>query len=78
MKREMCEAIAPKLVQDGLYMVGLDVIDGKIIEINITSPCFFIKEINSMFDINLERRIVDYFEQLFDSKISNKALAGVS
>ena len=35
--------IKNKFEQDGIYLAGLDVIDGKIIEINITSPCFFIK-----------------------------------
>ena len=29
-------------------MAGLDVIEGKIIEVNVTSPCYFIKEINSL------------------------------
>ena len=44
----------------GLSMVGLDVIDGKIIEINVTSPCYFIREINQHFGINLNERLVDY------------------
>ena len=35
--------IAQTLINDGVYIAGLDVIDGKIIEINITSPCFFYK-----------------------------------
>lgn len=38
---------------------GLDVIDEKIIEINVTSPCYFIKEINNYFSTNLEKVIVD-------------------
>ena len=64
-EREICNSIAPKLMQDGLHMVGLDVIENKIIEINVTkSPCFFIKEINHMFNTRLEVRIVDYFESL--------------
>ncbi|OGI03162.1 MAG: hypothetical protein A2104_07160 [Candidatus Melainabacteria bacterium GWF2_32_7] len=63
-EREMGNIIAPKLLQDGLFMVGLDVIDNKIIEINVTSPCFFIKEINQMFNVKLEERIVDYLESL--------------
>ena len=31
-------AIAPRLVQDGLYFVGLDLIGGKLTEVNVTSP----------------------------------------
>ena len=46
--REICRVISKKLVEDGLLLVGLDVIDGKMIEINVTSPCFFIKEIKTV------------------------------
>lgn len=66
-EREICYSIAPKLMQDGLFLVGLDVIENKIIEINVTSPCFFIKEINHMFNTKLEVRIIDYFEHLITS-----------
>ena len=52
--------VAKKLNSMGIYMSGLDVIDGKIIEVNVTSPCYFIKEINSLFDIKLEEEICDY------------------
>ena len=54
--------ISDKLLKDGVIMAGLDTIDSKIIEINITSPCFFIKEINSLYGINLEKIIVDKLE----------------
>jgi len=67
-QREMCKAITPKLLEDGLYFVGLDVIDDMIIEINVTSPCFFIREINNMYGVNLEKRVVDYIESLLCSK----------
>ena len=52
--------VAKELNEMGLSMVGLDVIDGKIIEINVTSPCYFIREINQHFGINLNERLVDY------------------
>jgi len=67
-EREICENISPKLLNDGLYLVGLDIIDGNIIEINVTSPCFFIKEINSMFNTRLEVKIVDMLENLLNKK----------
>ena len=41
-------------------MAGLDVIDNKIIEVNVTSPCYFIKEINAIYNINLVDEITDY------------------
>lgn len=35
---KLVERIAPELVRRGLWLTGLDVIDGKLVEINITSP----------------------------------------
>ena len=52
--------VAKKLNDMGIKMAGLDVIDNKIIEINVTSPCYFIKEINAIYDINLVDEITDY------------------
>lgn len=36
--RAIAEVVGPRLREDGLLFVGLDVIDGKLIEINVTSP----------------------------------------
>lgn len=60
--------VKDKFENDGIYLAGLDVIDGKIIEINITSPCFFINEINTIFNINFEKIIVDRIESYIKSK----------
>ena len=57
-----------KFEKDGVYLAGLDVIDGKIIEINITSPCFFIKEINEFFNINFEQLIADKIESYANAR----------
>ena len=35
---EICATVAPKLREDGLYFVGLDVIGGYLTEVNVTSP----------------------------------------
>jgi glutathione synthase len=37
-EREICAAIGPALRQRGLILVGIDVIDGLLTEINVTSP----------------------------------------
>ena len=52
--------IAEKLNSIGIEMAGLDVINQKIIEVNVTSPCYFIKEINNIYNIQLEKALVDY------------------
>lgn len=52
--------VAKELNRLGLPLVGLDVIDGKIIEINVTSPCYFIKEINHHHGVHLEKEITEF------------------
>jgi uncharacterized hydrophobic protein (TIGR00271 family) len=37
-EREICETIGPELKRRGLVFVGIDVIDGWLTEINVTSP----------------------------------------
>jgi glutathione synthase len=37
-ERELVEDIAPRLRQDGLYFVGLDLIGQRLTEVNVTSP----------------------------------------
>jgi glutathione synthase len=37
-EREICAAIGPELKKRGLLFVGIDVIGGKMTEINVTSP----------------------------------------
>lgn len=37
-EREICERLGPSLKQRGLLFVGIDVIDGHLTEINVTSP----------------------------------------
>ncbi len=62
--------IAAGLLEKGVYLAGLDVVEDKILEINITSPCFFIKEINSKFNIQLEKIIIDKLENLIKTHSS--------
>lgn len=35
---ELAEAVRPKLVQDGIFIAGLDIVDDKLLEVNIFSP----------------------------------------
>ncbi len=66
-QKNMEKIISKTLLKDGVYMAGLDVIDDKIIEINITSPCFFINEINSLYNINLEKIIFNKIMNLVEA-----------
>ncbi len=66
-QKEIENIISETLLKDGVYMAGLDVIEDKIIEINVTSPCFFINEINSLYNIQFEKIIFNKLENLINS-----------
>jgi len=70
-ERKLESVVKDKFEHDGVYLAGLDVIDGKIIEINITSPCFFIDEINHIFNINFERIISDRITDSLYAKLQS-------
>jgi glutathione synthase len=59
--RAICHTLAPRLAADGLYFVGLDVIDGFVTEINVTSPTG-IQEIDRFDDVSLEAQVLDFVE----------------
>lgn len=67
-QKKIEKIISKTLLDDGVYMAGLDVIEDKIIEINITSPCFFINEINSLYKINFEKIIFDKLENVINQR----------
>jgi glutathione synthase len=59
--REICAALAPLLREDGLYLVGLDVIGSYLTEVNVTSPTG-IQEINALNGVRLESQVIDFVE----------------
>ena len=59
--KELCRIIAPRLKEDGLYFVGLDVIGDWITEINVTSPTCLV-EINNLNDVKIEKKLIDFVE----------------
>ncbi len=61
--------VAKELDSIGIPLVGLDVIDGKIIEVNVTSPCYFIKENNNHFGCELEKEITNFILSRVDEKL---------
>jgi glutathione synthase len=60
--RRILERIAPALRRDGLFFVGIDVIDGFLTEVNVTSPTG-VQEINRLEDRHLEEEILDGVER---------------
>ena len=58
----MCKKIGAKLKELGLYFVGIDVIEGYLTEINVTSPTG-IQRINKLNNVSLE---AIFWDELFD------------
>jgi len=56
------ETIAPKLREDGLFFVGIDVIGGQLTEVNVTSPTG-IQEINALEGGTREARVIEAVEK---------------
>jgi len=63
----MCEIIGEKLVKDGIYFAGLDIISGKLIEINVLSPGT-IADINKLNNVKLQENIIDFLEEVVAGK----------
>ena len=59
-EKEKFTRVAKELNARGIYMAGLDVIDEQIIEVNVTSPCYFIREINNHFGCHVEEKIINF------------------
>ncbi|WP_082113246.1 glutathione synthase [Kordia jejudonensis] len=69
-EKALCKQIGPKLVNDGLFFVGIDVIGGKLVEVNVMSPGG-ITYINKVYKVKLQEKVIDFVE----SKVSDKLQA---
>ena len=60
-EKALCKQIGPKLVNDGLYFVGIDVIGGKLVEVNVMSPGG-ITYMNKVYKTKIQARVIDFVE----------------
>ncbi len=61
--RRIVSRVGPFLKDHGLFFVGIDVIGGKLTEINVTSPTG-VQEIDALENTNLEAVVIDRIETL--------------
>ncbi len=66
-EKALCKALGPQLVRDGLYLVGLDVINGKLIEVNVLSPGG-ITRINKLNRVKLQKNVLDFIENVVSAR----------
>ncbi len=56
MEKKICSYLGPIFKKNNLFLVGIDLIDEKLTEINVTSPTG-IKQIDELYDTNLSSEI---------------------
>ena len=61
-EERICRVIKDKLIADGLYFVGIDIIADKLVEVNCVSPGG-IPRINRLNHDRLERTVIDFIER---------------
>ncbi|MGB5596670.1 MAG: glutathione synthase, partial [Crocosphaera sp.] len=58
-EHNICDFVGPRLRQNALYFVGIDVIGGYLTEVNVTSPTG-IREIDLLDDTNLGQQVIEW------------------
>jgi glutathione synthase len=78
--QDIVNIVAPKLIKDGLFFVGLDIVNDKLIEINLLSPGgmnYFeevgLPDFSSNVIAAIERKI--HYRDKYKGELSNKVLA---
>ncbi len=66
-EKTICQRIGPRLVADGLYFVGLDIIEGKLLEVNVCSPGGLVR-INKLNRVKLQKNVLDFVEEVVNTK----------
>lgn len=61
-ERRICELLRPRLVADGLYFVGVDLVGDKILEINVFAPGG-IANINQLYDVDVGTAVIRDLER---------------
>lgn len=68
---EICKKVGPILKRDGIDFAGIDIINGKLIEINVTSPGG-IMEVNDLSKVNLQAKVIDYVESVVEERKNSR------
>ena len=56
------EAMSDKLVADGMFLVGIDVIGGKVVEINAESPGGM-QSVERLYEVDVAETVIDALER---------------
>jgi glutathione synthase len=67
-EKDLCRRIGPKLVNDGLFFVGIDVINGMLVEVNVMSPGG-ITYINRAYKTRIQEKVIDFVEDKVQERL---------
>ena len=71
-QKRICTKVGKKLLSDGIYFAGLDMIGDKILEVNVLNPGG-ITNINKLSKLKLHKNVVDFFEEKVHEKVEKRA-----
>ena len=61
----MAEAVRPKLIADGMFLVGLDIVGDKLMEVNVFSPGG-LGSCESLYEAKFTDAVIDALEHKVD------------
>jgi glutathione synthase len=76
----IAETVRPKLIADGMFLVGLDIVGDKLLEINVFTPGG-LNNLSQMYETDFTQSVIDVLEHkvtirdAYRGKVSNRDLA---
>jgi len=76
----IAETVRPKLVQDGMFLVGLDIVGDKLLEINVFTPGG-LNNLSQMYEVDFPLSVIEALERKVETRkgyrgtLSNRELA---
>lgn len=77
---KIAETVRPKLIQDGMFLVGLDIVGDKLLEINVFTPGG-LNNLSQMYDTDFTQSVIAALEEkvairaAYSGTINNRQLA---
>lgn len=68
---EVAELIRPQLVQDGIFLAGIDLVDDQLLEINVFSPAGLVRA-KSLTGVDFPRVVIEAVERKLEYKRSHR------
>jgi glutathione synthase len=66
-EQKICDLLRPRLIADGLYLVGVDVVGDKVLEINVFAPGG-IHNINELYGVNVGQVVISDLEKRIETR----------